>query len=117
MMAGSQFDVQLQAGPGRTRVTVAGDVDMFTAPAMARALTDARDRRGATLLDLGRVSLLASHGIEVVLASLRAALAASHPFAIAPTMSPAAARALALTGLLDDIPVGPAEPGAPPRGM
>ncbi len=68
-----------QAGPAVV-VSVAGEIDMLTAPALADALNTAFDdtQPGApVVLDLSRVSFLDSHGLTVLVQAASAPTAST----------------------------------------
>ena len=63
-------------GPGFTRVTLGGELDLATAPELAQALTEAPDGTAVVILDLSELTFMDSTGLHVIL-SARARLAAA----------------------------------------
>ncbi|MFD3761468.1 STAS domain-containing protein [Streptomyces sp. NPDC058622] len=72
------FHVDLHAtGPGTCRVTVAGDVDVVTAPAVRDALREAMSRHPHGIdVHCGTVTFIDCSGLSALLAGARAARAA-----------------------------------------
>ena len=54
-------------GPGFTRVTLCGELDLATAPQLADALANAPDGAAVVILDLSGLTFMDSTGIRVIL--------------------------------------------------
>ncbi|MET7931654.1 STAS domain-containing protein, partial [Streptomyces sp. NPDC005349] len=62
-------------GPGSCRVTVAGDLDLYSAPTVRDTLRDALSRHGRVVVDCSRLSFIDCTGLSALLAAARAAKA------------------------------------------
>lgn len=92
---------------GRTRVTPAGELDLVTAPLLARALREAEQHAGVDiLLDLTRVSFMDSSGLAAVLEAVQRNRDHERALTIRPGDG-AVIRVLALANVLDDLPLAP----------
>ncbi len=92
---------------GVTRVTPAGELDLVTAPLLARALREAEQTaEGDVLLDLSRVSFMDSSGLAAVLEAVQRSRENHHRLTIRPGEG-AVIRVLALANVLDDLPLAP----------
>lgn len=85
-------------GDGIVRVTVAGDVDLRSAPAVSTALADAERSELPILLDTRQVGFLGSAGLSVLVDTARHAHDSEGRFAILVTQH-AVRRAIEITGL------------------
>ncbi|MEU2801442.1 STAS domain-containing protein [Streptomyces sp. NPDC007117] len=94
------MDVQT-TGPGRCRVTVAGELDVVSAPAVRDTLSEATSRHPAGV-DIGcaQVTFCDCSGLSALLAATRAARAAGVELRLC-AVSPALARLLRLTRTSD----------------
>ena len=96
-----------EAGDGFVTLTVAGEIDLHTAPALREAALEAVRHNGTTLrLDLGDVTFMDSTGIEVLLATRRRAeLEGGSMTLVRPTA--AVRRILEVTGLSQLFTISP----------
>jgi anti-anti-sigma factor len=98
---GARFGVRRTAGRAVT-LTVTGDVDFVTAPAMIGAFQSALAGADAdaddTLVDLGRTSFMDSMAVAALLACRRAALDAGRTFTVV-NATGIPARVLRIAGL------------------
>lgn len=62
-------------GPGSCRVTVAGDLDVCSAPTVRATLREALSRHGRVVVDCSRLSFIDCTGLSALLAAARAAKA------------------------------------------
>lgn len=94
---------------GTVRVAPIGELDLVTAPLLARALHEAEaGSEAALLLDLGSVSFMDSSGLATILEAVQRCADRGPALSIRPG-SGAVMRVLALADLLDDLPL--LEPG------
>ena len=91
------MDVALERAPGHTLVTVAGEVDLATAPALASALSEVTEADGPLVIDLTEVAFLDSSGLSVLLQA-RERLGGGGVVRLV-AKRPAILRVLAVTGL------------------
>ncbi len=92
---------------GLTRVRAAGELDLMTAPLLARALHEAEQLPDTDiLLDLTQVSFMDSSGLTVVLEAVERDRDHARELTIRPGGG-AAIRVLALADVLDDLPLAP----------
>jgi anti-sigma B factor antagonist len=61
-------------GPGFTRVTLSGELDLAAAPQLADALAEVPDRTAVVILDLSELTFMDSTGLHLIV-SARARLA------------------------------------------
>jgi anti-sigma B factor antagonist len=97
------FDVRTRVLPDAViRVSVAGAIDMATAPVLDAALTAAVTRQGAARIevDFAGVTFCDSIGIAALDRAYATASQRSVPFRLV-DVAPAIARVLAIVGLLD----------------
>jgi anti-anti-sigma factor len=102
-----EFSVTVGRSHEAITLTVAGELDIATAPRVADHLA-AIDAAGGTervVLDLGGLTFLDSSGVALLLGAARRAEAAGRALTIVRT-PPEARRVLALCGLLDLLPLG-----------
>ncbi|MCW2957768.1 MAG: hypothetical protein JWP18_571 [Solirubrobacterales bacterium] len=93
--------------PGLTRVTPAGELDLVTAPLLARALREAeQDAEDDILLDLTQVSFMDSSGLAAVLEAVQRNREHRRELTIRPGDG-AVIRVFALANVLDDLPLAP----------
>lgn len=92
---GCTVDV-LHAGD-HTTVAVSGDVDLFSAPRLGAALTEALERPGAVVVDLCACTFIDSNGVYAVLMGSREASEADRPLVVAAAPRTIPARLLELT--------------------
>ncbi len=91
--------------PGLTRVVPAGELDLVTAPLLARALREAeQDADGDILLDLSRISFMDSSGLAAVLEAVQRNREQRRELTIRPGDG-AVIRVLALANVLDELPL------------
>jgi anti-anti-sigma factor len=88
-------------GPGLAVVTVAGEVDLLTAPRLSRAL--ARAREATTVVDLTGVTFLAAAGLTVLVAANEAAREQGRRFGVVGAAG-TARRTLELSGVAKEVP-------------
>ncbi|MET8213185.1 STAS domain-containing protein [Streptomyces sp. NPDC005373] len=62
-------------GPGSCRVTVAGDLDLYSVPTVRDTLRDALSDHGRVVVDCSRLSFIDCTGLSALLAAARAAKA------------------------------------------
>jgi anti-anti-sigma factor len=62
-------------GPGSCRVTVAGDLDLCSAPTVRHTLREALSRHGRVVVDCSRLSFCDCTGLSALLGAARAARA------------------------------------------
>ncbi|MFE2988485.1 STAS domain-containing protein [Streptomyces sp. NPDC059262] len=62
-------------GPGSCRVTVAGDLDLCSAPTVRATLREALSGHGRVVVDCSRLSFIDCTGLSALLAAARAARA------------------------------------------
>jgi anti-sigma B factor antagonist len=87
----------ITAGDGELVVSVAGELDLYTAPRLERALLEA-DGASRTTVDLSRTTFVDSTALHVLLVAARRLDAAGAPFVVlAP--DPNVRRVFVLTGL------------------
>lgn len=94
---GAHFSVSTESD-GFGTVTVAGDVDLLTAPHLAAAIEDAQSRTPSVLLDLSNVDFLGSAGLSVLVEAARRADGSAGRLAVLVTRHPVR-RAIEVTGL------------------
>jgi len=82
-------------------VTVTGEIDLLTAPALARAI--ATQRRPVLVLDLRSVRFLAAKGLSVLLNAALEAAASGRAFGVVLAPGPTT-RVMAVSGLTTAIP-------------
>jgi anti-sigma B factor antagonist len=87
----------------RTAVSVTGEIDLATAPAMGEAVRE-RLREGPVLLDLSGVAFMDSSGVRELDAVLREADVEGWNLRVVPTLTEAVEQVLELTGMLDQLP-------------
>ena len=104
-------DVVPAAAGGRTRVVVAGEVDIATADELGRAARDAL-AAGPVLLDLSAVTFLDSSGIRLLNGLLEDREQRDADLLIDPRLQDSVAQVLRLTGMLDGLPLAVEEGGA-----
>ncbi|WP_156755908.1 STAS domain-containing protein [Actinokineospora pegani] len=84
----------------RTTVTVTGDVDMATAPAVRKALVQAREADPRLLVvEMTQVRFLASAGLAILAEAAQGAEATGARMCVVAPHGGAPARALRITGL------------------
>lgn len=93
--------IEVRTGPERTIVTVRGDVDAVSAPALRDALAAAIDGDPGTVrIDMAGVTFLDSVGISVLVASFNRAEDAGVAFELM-SVPPSSRRVLEITRLTD----------------
>ena len=92
----------------RTAVAVTGEIDLATADAMGDAVRE-QLRTAPVLLDLSRVEFMDSSGVRVLDTLLREVDAEGWDLLVVPTLTPAVAQVLELTGMHDQLPFDDAE--------
>ena len=93
------FHVDVDAGDATLVIQLHGELDMATAPKLARTLNDALDRRPPTIvLDVGELVFLDSTGIRVLIAGSRRAVDQDCSFVLR-SPRPRVLRTLKLTGV------------------
>lgn len=94
---GVHFSVATESD-GIGTVTVTGDVDLLTAPRLAKAVQQVQGQGQAVLLDLGGVDFLGSAGLSVLVEAARRADDSDGRLAVLVTRH-AVRRAIEVTGL------------------
>lgn len=89
---------------GWSIITVSGEVDLATAPAVRRAFEDLRESADAVVADLSGVSFMDSTGLRVLIAAHEELEKAGGRFAVIPGDG-AVARLLEITGVKSHIAV------------
>jgi anti-sigma B factor antagonist len=99
----TSIDVQLTTSADGCSVTVVGEVDSSTAPALRDCLLTALERPGsaAVEVDLSGVTFLDSAGLSALATAHRAAVSADRPLRIRCGTARAVVRPLQITGLWD----------------
>jgi anti-anti-sigma factor len=92
----------------RTVVAITGEIDLATADAMGDAVRE-QLRTAPVLLDLSRVEFMDSSGVRVLDTLLREVDAEGWDLLVVPTLTPAVAQVLELTGMRDQLPFDDAE--------
>jgi len=100
------MDIGLERAQGHVVITVAGEVDLATAPELAAALDEVGADDGPIVVDLTEVGFLDSSGLNVLLQA-RERLGGGTSVRLVATR-PAILRVLAVTGLDEVFPVFPA---------
>lgn len=90
--------------PGLAVVTVLGEIDLFTAPRLRRAL--ARAREPTTLVDLAGVTFLAAAGLTVLVAASDEAREHGRQFGVVGAAG-TARRTLEVSGVAEVVPSYP----------
>jgi anti-anti-sigma factor len=93
------FELVSAEEEGRTVITVAGDLDIATAPGFEAAVRDAL-AAGPVVLDLGGLAFMDSSGVRALDALLRDGA----PLTLRPELSELVRQVLAMTGLLEALP-------------
>ncbi|MEV7323812.1 anti-sigma factor antagonist [Streptomyces sp. NPDC093970] len=107
----AQVSLQVDATGERLVVTVAGELDLDSAPTLAQALSEALDDSpGGLELDLGGVDFCDCSGLNVLL-HVRHQAHTSGKSVVLHATSPAVERLLSLTSTLPLFRRGPADPG------
>lgn len=91
-------------GGARTTVAVGGEIDLVTAPELARVVRDELSR-AAVLVDLSEVTFMDSSGVRAIAVLLRDCDREGWDLAFAPTMGDGVAQVLELTGLSGILPI------------
>jgi anti-sigma B factor antagonist len=96
--------VDVHTGPDGARIVAAdGEIDLETAPDLARALESAREHAARVVVDLQAVSFMDSTGVSLLLTSAEQARRAEVELVIEP--SPIVRRVLRLTGVERVLPL------------
>lgn len=90
--------------PGLTRITPAGELDLVTAPLLARALREAEQGDTDIVLDLTGVTFMDSSGLAAVLEAAQRNRTQQRDFTIRPGDG-AVIRVFALANVLDELPL------------
>lgn len=104
----TKLDISIGHRDGCTILSVAGEIDLYTAPEFLEALRDASKDARVLILDLTRISYVDSAGLSAFLvvykqlSSRGAAL-----YIVAPPNSPGVSRVIEITRLDSLIPVRP----------
>ncbi|MCW3040687.1 MAG: anti-sigma factor antagonist [Solirubrobacterales bacterium] len=101
------MDWSLQTAPtdDSLRITATGELDLVTAPLLARALREAAvEADRAILLDLTGVTFMDSSGLAAVLEAVQRSRESAGTLRISPGNG-AVVRVLELAGLLDGLPL------------
>ncbi|MCW3016103.1 MAG: anti-sigma factor antagonist [Solirubrobacterales bacterium] len=99
------WTLEVTRSPGLIRVSPAGELDLVTAPLLARALRGAERQGDAdVLLDLTQVSFMDSSGLAVILEAVQHNRDHVRELTIRPGDG-AVIRVLALADVLDDLPL------------
>lgn len=96
--------IALHRHVGHTLVTVAGEIDIATAPQLRARLTELASSGQPVIVDLAQVSFSDAAGLGVLAAAARQAAAASGSLQLAGPQ-PQMRRLLAISGLDSHIPV------------
>lgn len=99
------FRVQTDVDDGIHVISVFGEVDVASAPAVGQALQEA-DLAAATsvVLDLAGVTFLDSAGIRVLLSAVTASRAGENKLSVRRDYQPPVDRVLALAGVIEGLP-------------
>ena len=103
MIADTRFGVSVLSGAATTHIVAAGELDLETAPLLARALLDSARRSRRVTLDLHAVTFLDAPAVArtwAAISTLRGRLSV-----VPPRSGTAAARFLELSRLDDRLPV------------
>jgi anti-anti-sigma factor len=96
------IDIRVETLPGGTRISVEGEVDIATAPAMERVLRRAElGGSPVLLLDLTAVVFIDAHGLRVAQEAQTRARVLKRDFALVLTPDGAARRLLVMCGVLE----------------
>jgi anti-anti-sigma factor len=99
----SLLDVVVTSADGRSRVTVAGELDAASAGELEAALAEPMTNGTVVELDLGRVTFIDSSGLRALLVVQQAVSDAGGSLVLSAT-TPAVDRLLQLTGLSETFP-------------
>jgi anti-anti-sigma factor len=101
-----EFAVEARGDHERTtRLSVYGEVDLLTAPAVAEALQTQMRSGHHVLLDLEHVEFMDSTGVVVVIEAINDAKVNGWNLGVAAELSPAVNRVFDLSGLLPLLPL------------
>ena len=90
-------------GPGVTRITLTGELDLATAPQLRTALSRAAEDAELVVVDLSELKFMDSTGIQTILTADAQLRAAGRRLALVPG-PPQVQRVFELTGLADKLP-------------
>jgi anti-anti-sigma factor len=93
------FRIDEQSSDGRRVVSPHGEVDIATAPQLARRLSELQEVGAATVLDLSRVSFMDSSGIGILVRAVTAARDIGWDFQVDPNAQPQVERVIQLSGV------------------
>jgi anti-anti-sigma factor len=99
-----EFRIELESTAGRVRLSVSGEVDLQTTPALEAAVADACARGATVELDLHEVSFIDSTGIRAVLNAKSLCGERGVEFLLVPSRHQAPHRTFELAGVLDLLP-------------
>lgn len=115
-LPGPDFELHSTAQDGRCVLSVAGELDVATAPRLEAVLGE-RLAEGPVVLDLGRVTFMDSSGVVVLDRVLAELARRGWSLAVRPEVQDAVRRVLELTRLWEALPIergagsnGPAAP-------
>jgi anti-sigma B factor antagonist len=99
------FDVQIDVGDGIHLISVFGELDVASAPAVTQALEDAQvSAATSVVLDLAGVTFLDSAGIRVLMSAVTASRAGQNKLSVRRDYQPPVDRVLALAGVIEGLP-------------
>jgi anti-sigma B factor antagonist len=99
------FRVQIDAGEGIHVISVFGEVDVASAPALDQALAEAMGSEATSVvLDLAGVTFLDSAGIRVLLSAVTASRDGDRKLSVRRDYQPPVDRVLALAGVIEELP-------------
>ena len=99
-----EFRIEQERTAGRVRLSVSGEVDLETTPALEAAVSDACVGSSTVELDLHDVSFIDSTGIRAVLTAKSLCSERGVEFLLVPSRHQAPRRTFELAGVLDLLP-------------
>jgi anti-sigma B factor antagonist len=101
----SGFRVQVDVSDGTHLISVFGEVDMASAPAVGQALQEAEvSAATSVVLDLAGVTFLDSAGIGVLMSAVTSSRAGERKLSVRRDYQPPVDRVLALAGVIEALP-------------
>lgn len=100
------FSIEVQDTRGAARLTVTGELDLQTAPALRQALGDL-PRGAAAVLDLSGVTFIDSTGIAAIVRGYTAHRAAGGRLVLSASLGAIVEQALGTACLLEHLPIEP----------
>jgi anti-sigma B factor antagonist len=100
-----EFRVRIDVGDGIHVISVFGEVDVASAPALGQALAEAAvSEATSVVLDLAGVTFLDSAGVGVLLSAVTASRAGEGKLSVRRDFQPPVDRVLALAGVIEGLP-------------